>query len=131
MVSLQPPARREATSLTLHSQQYNSPKSLSHLWRYKRTLGFARTASDSKLFAFIKEDLPAIFKTAALQVTGTAFEECFCRRVSDELFICSCFLTHSRTFKMLLKQSPSCKIFQKCQHPSALKPHFYGRTSSD
>lgn len=63
-------------------------RSLSHLWRYKRTLGFGRTGSDTKLFAFIKEDLPAIFKTAALQVTATAFEEFFGRSVSDELFIC-------------------------------------------
>lgn len=58
------------------------------MWKYKRTLGFARTASDSKLFAFIKEDLPAIFKTTVLQVTATAFEEFFWRSVSDELFIC-------------------------------------------
>lgn len=63
-------------------------RGLSHLWRYKRTLGFARTASDSKLFAFIREDFPDILKPAVLQVTAAAFEEFFWRSVSDELLIC-------------------------------------------
>lgn len=62
-------------------------RSLAHLWRHKRTLGFARTASDSKVFVFIKEDLRDISKTAVLQVTATAFEEFLWRSVSDELFI--------------------------------------------
>lgn len=62
-------------------------RALAHLWRYKRTLGFARTASDSKVFVFIKKDLPAISKTEVMQVTATAFEEFFWRSTSDALFI--------------------------------------------
>lgn len=57
-------------------------------WRYKRTLGFARTASDSKLFAFIKEDSPVILKQQCCGSLPLPLKNFFCISVSDELFIC-------------------------------------------